>query len=172
MSLVLFLLATLNINLVPVLDRWDGYFEKPPSITQADCGEENAYYFGALHLVVMCREMDAMPAVARFVLNHELGHAWSAAHGVPDSERAADELALIMSTKDEAFAAAAWFNRMADEQGDAHNPLDPHQPHRDRASTFWCLTYGLHAPTQTSSICRMYAASVLEHWTLRLGFGA
>lgn len=159
----LLVLVVLNANLAPVIQRWGD--EVKVDVVQASCGEENAMYFPSLDLVVMCRELDHLPAAARFVLNHELGHAWMDQHDIADSERGADELALLMSTKDEAVAAAAWFDGMVDST----NPFDEHQLHSERAASFRCLAYGLHLPEQTTGICRMYAGSVREQWA-RLGF--
>jgi hypothetical protein len=137
----------------------------------ASCGYENAFYVPDMRLIVVCRELvEADEANARFVLNHELGHAWMFQHGVPNSERGADELAVLMSTKAEALANAHWLMRLAKEEGaDAGDDDGQHQTHADRAASVFCLTYGLYEPDKTTPVCRMYAESLREQWT-RLGF--
>jgi hypothetical protein len=162
---IFFLIVTaLSPDLSATARRWKG--KVAVDVVQASCGMENAMYFPSLQLVVMCRELDYSPAMARFVLNHEMGHAWMYQHDVPNSERGADELALLMSTKAEAIAAADFFDKLGeDDDGDDGE----HQSHTDRAATFRCVAYGLHMPTQTTAICRMYAESLREQWA-RLGF--
>lgn len=134
-------------------------------MTMSNCGgDDNAFYFPSLQVVVVCKPLfEQHPLAAEWVLHHELGHAWMYQHNVPNSERAADELALLMSTKDQALAAAEWFEAMA--KGSLTSGDDgSHQTHQDRADAIRCVTYGLHAPEQTTSFCRMYASSIAEQW--------
>lgn len=146
--------------------RWDGHGVQVAAVA-VNCGYENAFYFDSLGLVAVCNEMlEHGPDVARFVINHEMGHAWMAQNGIGDSERGADELALLMSTKKEALAAAAYFHGLGSgDDGDDGQ----HQSHQARGDEFVCLAYGLYDPMQTAVVCRMYAASVRENW-MRMGF--
>lgn len=154
-------LAQTNPSFVDeVLERWDGTGISV-DVVSVRCGEENAYYFPEDKVVVLCTELFARPLTARFVLGHELGHAWMDQHGVPGSERGADELALITSPIDEAYAAAVWFMEMGQT---ASGNDGVHQSHMDRAATFMCVADGLWDPEHATRTCRVYADSVYEHW--------
>jgi len=125
----------------------------------AECGQENAYYFPDDEMVVMCEELLDRPALARFVLHHEMGHAFMFQHGIPNSERGADELAVLMATIDETYAAAKWFM----DQNQTHRAGDPHQSDLDRAGALLCLADGIFEEGAARE-CRLYAESVAEHW--------
>lgn len=155
----LLVLSLLTKNIEPELKKWEGMVDV--TVSSATCRDENAYYFPWLELVVVCKELDARPDVQRFVFNHEMGHAWMYQHGVPNTERGADEIAVLMSDFEDTLAAAAWFHEMAKgESGDDGS----HQSHKERGDALICLAYGLHKPEQTTSICRMYAGSVVDQW--------
>ena len=154
----LIVLALLQANIAPELAKWEGAVDV--TVTTATCRDENAFYFPGLELVVVCKELDAKPAVQRFVFNHEMGHAWMFQHNVPNSERGADELGALMSSYEDTIAAAHWFAGMGGGGDDG-----VHQAHTDRAASLFCLAYGLHKPDMTTPVCRMYADSVAEQWT-------
>lgn len=160
MNALIILAATLGANLSDELDKWDDT-GVDVNVTRATCRDENAYYFPSLQLVVICKELDDKPEVQRFVFNHEMGHAWMFQHGVPNSERGADEIAAMMSSYEDTLAAAHWFAGMA--KGSSGDDGE-HQAHADRAASLFCLAYGFHKPELTTPLCRMYADSVVEHW--------
>lgn len=144
-----------------VVARWDGTGVEV-TVVSAECGEENAFYFPEDKLVLLCTELFARPLAARFVLGHELGHAWMDQRGITGSERGADELALLTSPIEEAYAAAMWFMDMSltSDGGDG-----VHQTHLDRAGTFMCIADGLWDLEHATRQCRNYADSVVENWT-------
>ena len=147
--------------LVQAEHQWD---ETGTTVTllAAECGVDNAYYFPADDTVVMCSELFDRPALARWVLHHEMGHAFMDQHGIPNSERGADELAVLMASQAETYAAAGWFLDMYLEDP-THNPNDPHQSDLDRAGALLCLADGVFEEGAARE-CRLYAESVAENW--------
>lgn len=69
------------------------------TIVVEECGEVNSYYFPALHRITLCKELLALDhALVRFVLAHEIGHAFIMQLDIPftgSHEAAADEFAMI-----------------------------------------------------------------------------
>lgn len=156
----LLVLSLLSKNIETEQRKWEGSGVEV-TVTSAACRDENAYYFPWLELVVVCRELDAKPGVQRFVFNHEMGHAWMYQHGVPNTERGADEIAVLMSDYEDTIAAAHWFADMAKSSSGSDGS---HQSHAERAASLFCLAYGLHKPDETTAVCRMYAGSVVDQW--------
>lgn len=154
---MLVLVAGLNTNLAPVMKDWSKAVEV--TAVHAQCGYENAFYFPAEKLVLMCVELSHDPALERFVFRHELAHAFMWQHGIPSTERGADELAVLTSPASDIEAAARWFERVDGYVGNGGHP----QPH-DRAAALRCLSSGMHAPTLATPVCRMYYASVYDNW--------
>lgn len=151
-----------------VLERWD-VAKLDVTITLAQCGEINATYTPTEdlhesvppHTIEMCVEDLADPDGAKFILNHELAHAYFDQHGLYlgwEEEFAADELASLMSTKDELTAAARFFLTQPFTTGDAH-PAD-----LDRAAAILCYLDGIEEQP-ASRVCAIYARSIQDGWT-------
>ncbi len=165
--LFLFGLATSNDPDVvdEVLDRWSGA-GLDVEVVSVHCGYDNAAYYPAAQLVVMCDDLYNRPDLARWILSHELGHAFMWQHevpqqrGTPDQERVADELAFLTSEPDENYAAARWFLQLA-KRHPIHNPSDEHPDPLDRAGAVLCLQAGTEGQNR---LCRLYLESVQAHW--------
>lgn len=142
--------------------EWEGLAEV--TVITTKCGFENAGYYPGLNIVEMCEELYAKPDLALFVFNHEMGHAFMDQRGVPNSERGADELAVLMSPPWATIAGAQWFMEMAmDDDG-----MDGvHQSHMERAASLVCLLDGFN-PEPVSLTCVAYAGSVTENWARML----
>jgi hypothetical protein len=140
-----------------VVDRWANTVKV--TVQARHCGFDNAWYTFKTRTVTLCDDLFDRPEVTRFVLNHELGHAFTHQHGVPfiDNEVAADELAFFMSTDDEVYAGAAWFLAMGGTTSD-----DDHPSNVDRAGSLLCLQSAQEG--QGSRECRIYLRSALSHW--------
>ena len=145
-------------HLVEAEHQWDAT-GTTVLLLATECGQDNAYYFPEEEVVLLCSELFDRPALARWVLHHEMGHAYMDQHGVPDSERGADELATLVADLNETYAAAMWFLSM----NGPPIPGDSHQPMLDRAGAAICLAEGMYAPGAPRE-CRLYAESVAEHW--------
>jgi hypothetical protein len=130
------------------------------------CDDDNAAYYPDRQLIVMCDDLYDRPDLARWILSHELGHAFMWQHDVPqergahDQERVADELAYMTTEPSEGYAAARWFLDLA--KTTRHRPGDEHPHPLDRAGSLLCLLAG-HEDTGPR-VCRQYAASVEAHW--------
>lgn len=144
-----------------VMERWE-WTGVTAGVVEVDCGKtENAWYDPGPDQVSMCSSLWAKPDLAKWVLAHELSHAWMFEHKVPqrlgtyDQERSADELAFLMSDEDENAAAAKWFL--------GQGPIDDgvHPVALDRAGSILCLDAGREG---WHPVCRLYFASVLGHW--------
>jgi hypothetical protein len=133
------------------------------TLTSTHCGMDNAFYFPGLNTVVLCDELFDRPDLARFVLNHEMGHAAMTQLGIGDvdGEAGADELAFWMSDQAAVFAGASWFLGMVD--GSPHDPEDPHPSPLDRAASLLCLSDGTD-PHPVVRHCAVYARSSYMHW--------
>jgi hypothetical protein len=133
-------------------------------VVSRKCGMDNAFYTPWTKTVTMCTELYNRPALARFIFNHEMGHALMHQNAIPNSERGADEVAVLTSTPEEVIAAMFWFMDMAqDDDGDD----GVHQSHRDRAASLVCLLDGLY-DEPVSRVCKAYAGSVSENWSRML----
>jgi Zn-dependent peptidase ImmA (M78 family) len=158
---LLFLTATPN-DVDDVMERWEGLVDV--DVYAADCGEENAWFQPADNAIVMCNELRRDPELYRWVLAHELGHAFMWQHEVPvrwgtkDQERVADELAFFMSTDEETQAAARWFMSHAERKQRAG---DPHPAALDRAAALVCLSAGR---ANEDRMCHAFYDSALAHW--------
>lgn len=131
-------------------------------VVSKPCGYINAYYFPTDRIVVMCSELYKTPDLARFVLNHELAHAFNHQHGLDwgdDGEFKADELAFLMSDGKAVLAATKWFldSASAAVEGDTH-PAE-----LDRAAMLICLDEGWRDEDRQ---CATYYRSALATWTL------
>lgn len=124
------------------------------------CGEQNAAYYPGFRLVEMCAELYVDRDLALAIFNHEMGHALMHQHGIPNSERGADEISLLTSTPAQLMAAARWFMGMA---GESHDPNDPHQSALDRAASIVCYLDGTDEHP-VSRACVNYAESISENW--------
>jgi hypothetical protein len=149
-----------------VLENWEGLVEV--TILATDCGEDNAYYYPDEDTVVLCTELFDRPELTRFILNHELAHAFNDQSGMPwiDSEAAADELAFFMSDQDEVFAGAKWFLGLAKgrKYEDSSKTWDQHPHPLDRAGSLLFLAEARWEPKDASMQCRIYLRSTLAHW--------
>jgi hypothetical protein len=159
-TVLLFALNAAPDYLDEVASRWEP-LGLEVNVATASCGQENAYYFGSLNLVVMCKEVLDRPALASWILNHELAHAAMDQLELAeddDPEFMADELAALMSTADETFAAAVWFMAMGPTPSG-----DTHPSGLDRAGAVLCLLEGSD-PKSTNRSCRAYYRSATQHW--------
>lgn len=148
-----------------VLARWE-WFGLDVKVTSEHCDQDNAWYNFKTHVITMCDDLYDRPDLARWILAHELGHAFMWQRDVPqrrgtlDQERVADEMAFLMSTTDEGYAAASWFLGAAREElGD--DPDDEHPTSLDRAASLLCLLDGREGHSRT---CQAFYSSVLAHW--------
>lgn len=128
-------------------------------LVTAECGEENAIYFPADRTVLVCEELLDRPALAKFVLNHEMGHALMHQWGIRNGERAADQLAWLMSDADEVYAAASWFLALAKTEPD---PTDGHPPALRRAGQLLCLQSAYEGDGPL--VCDELLSTVTESW--------
>lgn len=149
--------AALPTYVPEVLDRWADTVKV--TVTTTHCGFDNAWYTLGKGTITLCDDLFNRPALTRFVLNHELGHAFMDQHDIPfiDPEAAADELAFFMSTDDEVYAGAAWFLSMGGTTPGAEHPSD-----LDRAGSLLCLQSAQE--DVGSRECRIYLRSALSHW--------
>jgi Zn-dependent protease with chaperone function len=171
--LYLFGLTTTNPPEVvdTVLQRWeDAGIEV--QVVSVHCDEDNAAYYHEDKLIVMCDDLYDRPELARWVLAHELGHAFTMQHDVPmtyghDEERSADELAFLTSETDENYAAARWFLHLH-KQHPIHMTADPHPAPLDRAAELLCMLDGQEAGG--TRVCRVMSAAVTGHWRRMLAW--
>lgn len=162
---VLFALASAKAPLpVPaylaeVSAEWKDTFGLDVQVRSKHCGSENAFYTFATKEVTMCDELFGQPLLARWVLAHELGHALMDKFDIPwvAAEDAADELAMLMATEDESYAAARWFMlEVGGEDGEHSSGLD-------RAGAILCYLDGSSAHPESRQ-CKMYAKSITAGW--------
>lgn len=146
-----------------VVDGWQESFGIHVTVVAERCGYDNAWYSLATQEITLCAELFSRPALTRWILNHELGHALNDQMHIPwvNPEDGADELAMLMATEDESYAAAAWFLASGGTESD-----DEHSSDLDRAGAILCYLDGT-SPAPVSRECRIYARSVLANW-LRL----
>jgi hypothetical protein len=166
--LIIFLsgLITPNAPLVDdVLSRWEGAGLEV-EVVSVHCGDDNAAYYPATKLIVMCDDLYDRPELASWILSHELAHAFMWQHDVPqrrgtkDQERVADELAFLTTEPAETYAAARWFMDLH-KAHPKRSPNDPHPDPLDRAGSVLCLQQGKEGGNRT---CRLYLESVQAHW--------
>jgi hypothetical protein len=110
------------------------------------CGQVNAFYYYNAKRVVLCNELQKLPAgVIRYILAHELSHAVIMQLDVAYTthhEGAADELAalmLIWTGREEDVLAGAVFWATLDRPED---PFDDHFGDMRRAVNLACLVAG------------------------------
>jgi hypothetical protein len=144
---------------------WEGL--ATVEVISTSCGQDNAAYYPSLNMVEMCTELYDRPELAVAIFNHEMGHAFMFQRGIPNSERGADELSMLMSTPDQLTAAAKWFLDMSREEGPSSGDDGEHQAHLDRAAALLCYLDGTD-PDPVQRSCRMYAESVNENWARML----
>lgn len=168
MNLAILLISTLHLAaprtpayITQAQKAWEGLVEV--EVITTHCGQENAAYYPGLNLVEMCEELYRDPDLAVAIFNHEMGHAFMHQHDIPNSERGADELSMLMSTPDQLAAAARWFLESAAEGGNDSGDDGNHQSDLDRAAALLCFMDGSD-PDPVSRVCRVYARSVDENW--------
>ena len=142
-----------------VLKRWKGMAEV--TVSAQECGQKNAWYTFSEKHITLCAELFSDPMITIFVLNHEMGHAFTDQNGIPDidDEVAADELAFLMSTNEEVTGGIRFFLDLAK----AHQATDPHPPSLDRAASLMCLQDARLG--EGNAVCRQYYRSVQADWT-------
>lgn len=145
-----------------VMERWS-WVPVEVDITVRSCGYENAWYIPSERSITMCSELCRDADLAGFVLSHEMGHALMWQFDVPqrrgthDQERVADEIAALMSTTDEVYAAARWFlSKGVRDDSEMEHP----SPHK-RAGSLLCLAMGRDGEDE---LCERMYESVLSHW--------
>lgn len=145
-----------------VVDRWeDAHIDV--KVESRHCGMENAWYTYKTRTVTLCDELFNRPSLVRFILNHELSHAFNHQHGLewgPDEEFKADELAWFFSNTDEVLAGVQWF---LDDAAAKATSADPHPPSLDRAAMLLCLDAGWR---EEDRMCGIYYRSAASTWTL------
>lgn len=144
-----------------VTARWD-QLDIQVKVRAVKCGYDNAWYDSGT--VTLCTELFDRPTLTRFILNHELAHAYFDQHGVPmvlgkGEEFAADELAVMLSFDDEVVAGAQWF--LNNPGGGSKDQVHPSS--LDRAAMLLCLLDGFEA-NPVSRQCKVYARSAFENW--------
>lgn len=152
---VLYALAPVPDYVPEVVSRWADLVDV--EVVARDCGIENAWYFPADDIVVLCTELFDRPELTRAILNHELAHAFMDQHGIPQSEAGADELGFFFMTDEEVYSIARWF---LDHPGPGSD--DGHPADLDRAGMFLCLQSV--DEEGGSRECRVYYRSALEKW--------
>jgi hypothetical protein len=114
------------------------------------CGEVNAFYQRGSKRITLCYELkdEASPAVVRFVLGHEIGHAVIAQRGIPFTgleEAAADEFAAVVmgwyGKTDDMMEMGKWWYAHGGEE----DPADEHPSGKRRGLTIACLALGARA---------------------------
>lgn len=142
-----------------VVDRW-APLDIDVKVVAEKCGQDNAWYAPEEHRVTLCTELFDRPELTRFVLNHELAHAFDRQHGIDwghDEEFKADELAFMMSSPDEVQAGIKWFLSGPFSAGDDH-PADV-----DRAAMLMCLDVGWRGEDR---MCATYYRSAYATWAM------
>lgn len=154
--------STPNPDYIRLAEKdWEDTGLAQVTVVSRKCGMENAFYTPLTRTVTMCKELYRKPALALFIFNHEMGHALMHQNDIPNSERGADEIAVLTSTPESTMAAMFWFMNMASEGDDGDDGV--HQSHRDRAASLMCLMDGLY-DQPVSRVCKAYAGSVDENW--------
>lgn len=168
-------LVTPNPAWLPeVQERWEG-LGLEVEVVSIHCGYDNASYSPSKRVIVMCDDLYNRPDLAKWIFNHEMGHALTFQLGVPmdptgvDEERVADEVAFFASKDVENYAAIKWFMDKA-ASGRARNPADPHPSAFDRAGELLCLQVGWEhndlPPVDTyDHACKMMFESLSAHWS-------
>lgn len=153
-----------DARLDTVLAEW-AWLDVDANLAIIPCGQENAGYWAPLHEIFICQELidHQGPDVVRFVVSHELAHAFMDQHRVPsvNEEAAADELAtlvLLDNSQDEVYSGASWLLDQADD------PTGEHPPGLDRARSILCLADG-HSKKPSVPFCKGYYNSAKDSWT-------
>lgn len=168
MNLALLFMSTLHLAsprtpayIKQAQGEWVGLAEV--TVVSTQCGEENAFYWPSSNTVEMCTELYKNPKLAVAIFHHEMGHAFMYQHDIPNSERGADELSMLMAPPEALVEAAKWFMKMSVEEGPSSGDDGHHQSHLDRAAALLCFVDGT-ADHPVSSECKVYARSVDEAW--------